>query len=32
MGPQDWVFFASAAAALFTVWVTVRGNLAACSL
>jgi SAM-dependent methyltransferase len=28
MGPQDWVFFASAAAALFTVWVTVRGNLA----
>src|SRR4030095_4261861 len=28
MGPQDWAFFASAAAALFTVWVTVRGNLA----
>ncbi len=28
MGPQDWVFFASAAAALLTVWVTVRGNLA----
>ena len=28
IGPQDWVFFVSAAAALFTVWVTVRGNLA----
>jgi SAM-dependent methyltransferase len=29
MGPQDWAFFASALAALFTVWMTMSGNLTA---
>ena len=29
MGPQDWAFFASVVAALFTVWMTISGNLIA---